>query len=284
MGSPHSDAGLCAPHRAPALLTPHVPHEQAGGLDDPASSPRPSLSGSPAGHPAGPPRTRTCRFPASGSSCCGFVSVRGMRIASHQPGDSRRPPIRARLRMVGEHDVSPIRSRAGPHATAPPFAPRGPLGRFPHFIARTAALRLLDAPTALVVSRTAVPAVRRRRDLPGSWATLAYVPWSETPVGRPRRGPGLCALRLDEAGVAFRVHERVGHHNVSLSGLCPMACTPAVYASRTPSRTPTQDSLPAGDLPLGRSGLSPAGCLPKFQLATLLPLRPGFSWRTVDSS
>src|SRR5580692_11803181 len=39
MGSPHSDAGLCAPHRAPALLTPHVPHEQAGGLDDTLSRP-----------------------------------------------------------------------------------------------------------------------------------------------------------------------------------------------------------------------------------------------------
>ena len=29
-----------------------------------------------------------------------------------------------------------------------------------------------------------------------------------------------------------------------------------------------QDSLPAGDLRLGRSGLSPAGCSPKFQVAT----------------
>src|ERR1700734_677139 len=56
MGSPHSDAGLCAPHRAPALLTPHVPHEQAGGLDDPARSPRLSLSGT-----ALEPLTRTLR-------------------------------------------------------------------------------------------------------------------------------------------------------------------------------------------------------------------------------
>ncbi len=31
------------------------------------------LSGRPAGLPAGPPRIRTCRFPASGSSCRGFA-------------------------------------------------------------------------------------------------------------------------------------------------------------------------------------------------------------------
>jgi hypothetical protein len=32
--------------------------------------------------PPGLPRIRTCGFPASGSSCCGFVQLRGLRIAS----------------------------------------------------------------------------------------------------------------------------------------------------------------------------------------------------------
>ena len=91
--------------------------------------------------------------------------------------------------MVGEHDVSPIRSRAGPHATAPPFAPRGPLGRFPHFIARTAALRLLDAPTASLclerpfrlsgddeISQVPGQPLRTCHGLGPRWAGLAEVP------------------------------------------------------------------------------------------------------------
>lgn len=50
------------------------------------------------------------------------------------------------------------------------------------------------------------------------------------------------------AGVAFRVENRVGPHHSKLSGLYPAAHLPAVYASRTRSPAPMQDSLPPGDL------------------------------------
>jgi hypothetical protein len=50
-------------------------------------------------------------------------------------------------------------------------------------------------------------------DLPGSWAALASVPCSQTPVEPERRGP-----RIDSAvrsGFAFRVQKRVGLHHVN---------------------------------------------------------------------
>jgi hypothetical protein len=55
---------------------------------------------------------------------------------------------------------------------------------------------------------------------------------------------------------------------LTISGLNPMAQRPTVYASRPPSRVSAQDSLPVGGLGLLRSGLSPAGCFPEFQVAT----------------
>jgi len=66
-----------------------------------------------------------------------------------------------------------------------------------------------------------------------------------------------------------------------LSGVYRAAHQLAVYASPLRSRADVQDSLAPGDLHLGRSGLPPAGCFPKFQVATYLPFRPGLSWRTV---
>ena len=54
---------------------------------------------------------------------------------------------------------------------------------------------------------------------------------------------------------------------LTISGLNPTAQRPTVYASRPPSRVSAQDSLPVGGLGLLRSGLSPAGCFPEFQVA-----------------
>jgi hypothetical protein len=53
---------------------------------------------------------------------------------------------------------------------------------------------------------------------------------------------------------------------LTISGLHPTAHRPTVYASRPPSRVAAQDSLPVGGLGLFRSGLSPAGCFPEFQV------------------
>ena len=66
-----------------------------------------------------------------------------------------------------------------------------------------------------------------------------------------------------------------------LSRLIPTAHAPAVYASRAPSPAPPQDLLPPADLLLGRSGLSPAGCSPKFLVSP--PSSPArLPWRTTD--
>src|SRR5688572_25748315 len=96
------------------------------------------------------------------------------------------------VETVGECDASPIVPPIGPDLPAPPFAPRGPSGWFPHFDAPTAALRLLVAPRALVFLAHAVPA-----DISGgdeiSWVPgqpLADVPTFPIPVEPARQGPG----------------------------------------------------------------------------------------------
>lgn len=52
-----------------------------------------------------------------------------------------------------------------------------------------------------------------------------------------------CSVKRDGA---FRGSEGVGSHDSHISGLNHTARSFAVYASPAPSRTPTQDSLPAG--------------------------------------
>ena len=68
---------------------------------------------------------------------------------------------------------------------------------------------------------------------------------------------------------------------LTISGLHPTAHRPTVYASRPPSRVAAQDSLPVGGLGLVRSGLSPAGCFPEFQVISPSSLVwPVLAWRT----
>jgi hypothetical protein len=55
------------------------------------------------------------------------------------------------VETVCELDVSPIVPSLGSELPAPPFALPSPSGRFPGFVARTAALRRLVAPVAFVV-------------------------------------------------------------------------------------------------------------------------------------
>jgi hypothetical protein len=89
---------------------------------------------------------------------------------------------------------------------------------------------------------------------------------------RPRRSrcaevPGY-ALRLRVIDVAFRYVNSVGLRNkldFGAQSLGPHACC-LRFAATVGCCTATQDSLPADDLRLGRSGLSPAGCFVRFQL------------------
>src|ERR1700722_1694789 len=164
------------------------------------------------------------------------------------------------------------------HDTVPPFARRGPLGRFPRVLAPTAALRFPGAHRLALRCLRTPPSLRahprharRRRDLPGSWATLARVPRSLTPVEPPRRTFGPC-LATGAAVLPSALYTASASTTSGISGLYHAAHVLAVYASwpRLPvcCFTATQDSLPAGGQPC-RSGLSPAGCYVRFLLRYL---------------
>ena len=69
-------------------------------------------------------------------------------------------------------------------------------------------------------------------------------------------------------------------HNATTTGLNHTAYRLAVYASQSRPPVPTQDSLPAGDHDLRRSGLSPAGLQRSSQFNSSRPSSPSFAWRT----
>ena len=157
-------------------------------------------------------------------------------------------------------------ARPSPHATAPAFAQRGPSGRFPRFIARTQALRLLDtlgsasSPSLGCTARL----LRRWRGLPGSWGTLPCMPCScPTPAGPLRQ-----AIRALPYSSARRwclpPFHTASAPTIAISGLHHTACTLAVYASR--SRFPVASVRPRKTrfrlvAHLGRAGFEPAGFL-----------------------
>jgi hypothetical protein len=168
---------------------------------------------------------------------------------------------------------------------APPFAPRGPSGWFPHFIARTAALRLLVTPLALaVLARAARLPAGRCRGLPGSWATLADVPRSKTPVEVVRRwDPGLRPV-FSRTTVAFRCADCVGLHDVDSFGAAFAAHQPAVYASPRRSPDAAQDSLLPGDPRPWAVGTLTRGLLLEVSGRYLLSSSTRLAWRTRAAS
>src|SRR5512132_3123187 len=148
----------------------------------------------------------------------------------------------------------------------PPFAPRGPSGRFPHFLAPTAALRLPSAP-ALPRSRSA-----RRFHLPvaasGPPRFLGNPPMHallSDPGGTAATGQSgialLVASVLPSAGSMASAPTRS-----SLSGLNPTAYMLAVYAS--PPGLPLFDArLASGWWPtLAGRDSNPLGPFARFQL------------------
>ena len=90
--------------------------------------------------------------------------------------------------------------------------------------------------------RDAIRSIRwRRRDLPGSWGTLTYMPRSLTPAGPGR-------LARQRTGVAFRLLNGVCSRIVVLSRLSHAACTLPVYASQ-PGSPPHHATLGSDRLP-----------------------------------
>ncbi len=233
---------------------------------------------------------------ASGSSARGFATSRSMHHCATHPCDalcssqplSIRVPVRDGWARCPES-----RSLRWSRVPAPPFARWGPLGRLPHVIAPTAALRLLAAhPAALRFLRLAVPpqfSGRRRRGLPSSSATLVrrvlrfFDPGGASGAAPP--GPAVPTCR--SSGVAFRAYCLVGLHDFDISGPDSAARVLAVYVV-TVARVLAHDHarLASGWRScLRRAGLLPAGSRNQVSAhagSTWLPPGRSFAWRTVS--
>jgi hypothetical protein len=112
-----------------------------------------------------------------------------------------------------------------------------------------------------------------RQDLPGSWTTLVCTCLALPPRwgAEPCPGPlSSSVLPLCSALLPSALGGTSAHTTIRISGPNHAACTLAVYASQTPSRTPTQDSLPAGGTTLAGRDLHPVGCEQRFQIIFLL--------------
>src|SRR5690606_14706590 len=125
----------------------------------------------------------------------------------------------------------------------------GSLGSVPLLLGSYCGTPTPRLPASLGLSlHSAVPTSRRERGLPGSWTTLAYVPWSCTPVGHPVRGPGPSTCVLDEMlWPATTVIVSAPRSQSFEADIPRLACPLSTLRSRPHERT-TQDSLPAGGL------------------------------------
>ena len=116
---------------------------------------------------------------------------------------------------------------------------------------------------------------RRRRGLPGSWATLVHMPCSLRPRWSHRiQDPGLRpAFRRDD--VAFRHPNDVGLHDPEFfRGSITRPAHPLSTLRNAAHAVATQDSLPAGGPHPCRSGLEPAGCVVRFLLYVIASSSP----------
>lgn len=124
-----------------------------------------------------------------------------------------------------------------------PFPPLGPLGRFPCFIGTMGRSdSSWPVPTPLLSLGMGTP-LGEPRALPGSWAALARVPRSRTPVGPgdPTTWSPRCCLPPKSTASAPTMS--------AVSGLNHAAHVPPVYASRGQSPERAQHSVPDGGQP-----------------------------------
>ena len=179
---------------------------------------------------------------------------------------------------------------------------RVPWGGFPDLIGRISRLRLLAPRRAsLRFLRSALPPLRplrspgvgrfpegldhfyrgaraassrwRRRDIPGSWATLAYMPRSRTPADRRTQAPTGPARWSSALLTASTPHSgTLGAPSRSLHALCVRFA-----AGVAPGPRNTRFRLVAS---LDRAGLSPAGsrrrfpsCLSVYMASSITKLR-----------
>jgi hypothetical protein len=116
---------------------------------------------------------------------------------------------------------------------------------------------------------------RSRRDLPGSWATLAYVPWPTIPLEPVRRGPGLCPASW-RPGVAFRERKRVGLQNSQhFRDSIPRPACPLSTLHERPHGRPCKTRFRLATSTLAGRDSHPQAALRNFR-SLHLPFRPGF--------
>ena len=115
----------------------------------------------------------------------------------------------------------------------------------------------------------------RRRDIPGSWATLAYMPRSQTPADRRTQattGPTMWSSADLMTSTPHRTLSRLSH----------AACTLSVYASQ-PGSPPDHATLDSGWWPtLTGQGSHLLGRIEGFRhvrSSTWLSPSPSFAWR-----
>ena len=200
---------LEGPFHRPGSVTDH-----RLGIHPPTSRP---CRVAPPANPAGPPRIRTCRIPASGSSTRGLAASWSMHRSTTHPCDalSASQPLPVEVAVRGHHEpVVVLVPSDGSANRCRPLLDRVPQGRFPGFFAPIAALRLPALP-ALLCSALDLAVVVLRRQSVGSPKFLDC-PLPARPALRPRRGGRPCLLRddlptLGRFAVAFRQSENVGH-------------------------------------------------------------------------
>ena len=126
------------------------------------------------------------------------------------------------------------------------------------------------------LSRPSVPHLRRRRrDLPGSWATRAHMPRSRTPAEPPAPGH-LGAAMMPSALVTASASAMYTNFVAQSRGLQGFLCT---LRSRGHPRT-TQHSVPAGWPTLAGQDSHLRGRKEGFRHVTAcLPPSPSFAWR-----
>ena len=188
--------------------------------------------------------------------------------------------------MTSRPDVLVICPSRSPIARSTASLRRVPWGGFPDFIGTISGLRLLVLhPAALRCLRLAVPPCCpcplpragttpgsldcfyrgaraassrwRKRGLPGSWTTLAYMPRSQTPADRLHLANSVQPMLPSANLTASAPHQ-------SLSRLNHAAYRLPVYASQ-PGSPPHHATLGTGGWPtLAGTGLSPAGSQRRF--------------------
>ena len=126
------------------------------------------------------------------------------------------------------------------------------------------------------LSRPSVPHLRRRRrDLPGSWATRAHMPRSRTPAEPPAPGH-LGAAMMPSALVTASASAMFTNFVAQSRGLQGFLCT---LRSRGHPRT-TQHSVPAGWPTLAGQDSHLRGRKEGFRhVNACLPPSPSFAWR-----